>query len=327
MVEKLFHTEKHLETDKYEAGSMSEIIVVKDLVKKYGEITAVDGISFAVQKGSLFAFLGPNGAGKSTTINIISTLLEKNSGSVTVAGFELGKQDKQIRETICSVFQENILDDLLSVQENLILRACLYGKSKHQAAERLVTVADLMGIRDILKRRFGKLSGGQKRRVEIARALMSDPQILILDEPTTGLDPQTRISVWETIQTLQRELKMTVFLTTHYMEEAANADMVAIIDFGKIVAYDTPNNLKAKYSSDTLKLVPKDMDKMTEGLIKLGYKPVKSVDSLHMDVKNSLEAYKLLKQIEGEFLAFEVQASSMDALFINITGHAIRDAE
>ncbi len=306
---------------------MNEIIVVKNLSKKFGEITAVDGISFAVAEGDLFAFLGPNGAGKSTTINIISTLLSKDAGEVEVAGFKLGKQDKQIREAICSVFQENTLDDLLTVRENLILRAGMYGKSKLQAAKRLTTVADLMGISDILKRRFGKLSGGQKRRTEIARALMSDPKILILDEPTTGLDPQTRVNVWETIQKLQRELKMTVFLTTHYMEEAANADMVAIIDFGKIVAYDTPNNLKAKYSSDTLNLIPKDTDAMFGLLQQKGYTPVKSVDMLQLEVKNSLEAYALLKELDGQFLAFEVLRSSMDALFINITGHTIRDGE
>lgn len=306
---------------------MSEIIRVKDLKKKYGDITAVDGISFAVQEGSLFAFLGPNGAGKSTTINIISTLLDKDEGTVFVAGYELGKQDKEIRESICSVFQENILDDLLSVRENLILRAGLYGKSKQQSVDRMAKVADLMGIKDILKRRFGKLSGGQKRRVEIARALMSDPRILILDEPTTGLDPQTRISVWKTIEKLQRELKMTVFLTTHYMEEAANADMVAIIDFGKIVACDTPNNLKARYSSDVLSLVPHDFDGVFTLLRQRGYTPVRNGDKLQVDVKNSLEAYHLLKEIEGQFDAFEVIRCSMDALFINITGHAIRDGE
>jgi len=306
---------------------MNDIIIVKDLTKKYGEITAVNGISFTVKKGSLFAFLGPNGAGKSTTINIISTLLAKNEGEVFVAGYELGKQDKQIRETICSVFQENILDDLLTVRENLIMRAGLYGKSKRQANERLVTVTELMGIKDILKRRFEKLSGGQKRRVEIARALMSDPQILFLDEPTTGLDPQTRISVWDTIEKLQRELKLTVFLTTHYMEEAANADMVAIIDFGKIVAYDTPNNLKAQFSSDTLNLIPNDLAVMSKLLRQKGYTPVKSVDMLQISVKNSLEAYHLLKEIEGQFVAFEVIRGSMEALFINITGHAIRDEE
>jgi multidrug/hemolysin transport system ATP-binding protein len=184
-----------------------------------------------------------------------------------------------------------------------------------------------MGINDILKRRLGKLSGGQKRRAEIARALMSDPKLLILDEPTTGLDPQTRINVWGTIQKLQRELKMTVFLTTHYMEEAANADMVAIIDFGKIVAYDTPNNLKAKYSSDMLNLVPKDIDEMSRLLQQKGFTPIKNRDMLQIDVKNSLVAYALLKELEGLFLAFEVLRSSMDTLFINLTGHAIRDSE
>ncbi len=304
---------------------MNEIITVKNLVKNFDDITAVDDISFTVEEGSLFAFLGPNGAGKTTTINVISTLLSKNSGEVTVAGYELGKHDMQIRETICSVFQENILDELLTVRENLILRAGLYGSSKQEAAERLLTVSELMGIKDILKRRFGKLSGGQKRRVEIARALMSDPKILILDEPTTGLDPQIRISVWEAIQKLQRELKLTVFLTTHYMEEAANADMVAIIDFGKIVAYDTPNNLKAMYSSNILKLIPNDPDQMSKLLKQRGYIPVKSNDMLQIDVKNSLEALDLLKDLEGQFTAFEVHSSSMDTLFINVTGHAIRD--
>ncbi|MDZ4120986.1 MAG: ABC transporter ATP-binding protein, partial [Candidatus Cloacimonadaceae bacterium] len=171
------------------------------------------------------------------------------------------------------------------------------------------------------------LSGGQKRRVEIARALMSDPKILILDEPTTGLDPQTRINVWETIQKLQRELNLTVFLTTHYMEEAANADMVAIIDFGKIVAYDTPQKLKTKYSSDTLKLIPYKIDEMYALLKQMGYSPLIKADKLQIEVKNSLAAYHLLKDIEGKFKAFEVQESSMDSLFINITGHAIRDAE
>lgn len=306
---------------------MADIITVKNLVKKYGDISAVDGISFSVAEGSLFAFLGPNGAGKSTTISIISTLLAKNSGEVTVAGFELGKHDMQIREAICSVFQENILDDLLSVRENLMLRAGIYGKSTEEATQRMHTVSDLMGIKDILKRRFGKLSGGQKRRVEIARALMSDPKVLILDEPTTGLDPQTRISVWETIQKLQRELRLTVFLTTHYMEEAANADMVAIIDFGKIVAYDTPKNLKAKYSSETLNLLALDLENMYELLINKGYKTSRNGDILQVEVKHSLDAFGLLKEFEGQYSAFEVLKSSMDTLFINITGHAIRDTE
>jgi len=306
---------------------MKEIIRVSNLTKKYGNITAVDSISFVVEEGSLFAFLGPNGAGKSTTINIISTLLARNSGDVSVAGFELGKQDKQIRESICSVFQENILDDLLTVRENLLLRAGLYGKSRLEAEKRIVNVSELIGISDILKRRFGKLSGGQKRRVEIARALMSDPKILILDEPTTGLDPQTRINVWETIEMLQKALRLTVFLTTHYMEEAANADMVAIIDYGKIVAYDTPNNLKAKYSADTMNLVPHDIEQMCELLMQKGYAPVKNTDMIKINVRDSLVALALLKEIEGQIFSFEVLKSSMDTLFINITGHAIRNGE
>ncbi len=307
-------------------GQLKPIIEVKNLKKSYGNFTAVDGISFAVEKGSLFAFLGPNGAGKSTTINIISTLLAKDCGEVTIDGFELGKQDKEIRSRICSVFQENVLDDLLSVRENLLLRAGLYGKNRAQAQARLAQVSDLMSIKDIHSRRFGKLSGGQKRRVEIARALMSDPQILILDEPTTGLDPQTRISVWEAIEKLQRELNMTVFLTTHYMEEAAKADMLGIIDFGKIVAYGSPNQLKAQYTTDIMNILPLDLDYMEKFLQEKGYTPLKKTDMLQIGVKDSSEAWQLLKQIEGQYRAFEVIRSSMDTLFLNVTGHAIRDA-
>ncbi len=306
---------------------MKEIIKITNLVKKYSDLTAVDDISFSVEEGSLFAFLGPNGAGKTTTINIISTLLEKSAGHVFVADYELGKNDDQIRRTIGIVFQENTLDDLLTVQENLTLRAGLYGKTKQETTERIKSVADLMGITDILKRRFGKLSGGQKRRIEIARAMMSDPRILILDEPTTGLDPQTRISVWNTIARLQKELKMTIFLTTHYMEEAANADMIAIIDAGKIVAYDTPGNLKDKYSSDTLNLVPVDFEEMNMIIIQKGYSPKRSSEFLTINIKNSMEAFKLLKELEGKFTSFELIRSSMDIIFINITGHAIRDKE
>ena len=304
---------------------MSDIISVHDLTKKYGELTAVDNISFSVREGALFAFLGPNGAGKSTTINIICTLLAMNKGEVTVCGLKVGNQDSQIRRKIGILFQDNVLDELLTVKENLISRGGLYGLVGNDLRERLDKICGIMDIRDILDRRYGKLSGGQKRRVEIARALMSDPAVLFLDEPTTGLDPQTRVNVWQTIRKLQTDLNMTVFLTTHYMEEAASADMVAIIDYGKIVASGTPNELKALYSTDKLKIAPADIPKVSAKLDAMNHKYEQVTDMLDIPVKDSLDAFTLLKELDGEFTAFEVVRGNMDDVFINITGRRIRE--
>jgi multidrug/hemolysin transport system ATP-binding protein len=304
---------------------MSDIISVRDLTKKYGELTAVDNISFSVREGDLFAFLGPNGAGKSTTINIICTLLAKNAGTVTVDDLAVGKQDDAIRRKIGILFQDNILDDLLSVKENLLSRGGLYGLTGKDLRDRMQKICGIMGIGDILNRRYGKLSGGQKRRVEIARALMSDPKILFLDEPTTGLDPQTRINVWETIRRLQTDLNMTVFLTTHYMEEAASADMVAIIDYGKIVAQGTPNELKALHSTDLLKIAPLDIPDISEKLTAMNRRYEQVADMLNIPVSDSLDAFALLKALDGEFSAFEVVRGNMDDVFINITGRRIRE--
>jgi len=303
------------------------IVSVKGLVKKYGELTAVDDISFEVKKGDLFAFLGPNGAGKSTTINLICTLLKKTSGTVFVDGFEVGVKDAEVRERIGVVFQDNILDDLLTVKENLMLRGSLYGKSGRTLHQRLNKAAEILGIGDILGRRYGKLSGGQKRRTEIARALLHEPGILFFDEPTTGLDPQTRVKVWKTIRYLQKEYGMTVFLTTHYMEEADGADDVAIIDAGRIVARGTPNELKTKHSGDVLKLAPLDINAMADKLKGRGYSAKEQADILLVPVKDSLEAYALLKEFESQFNAFEVARGNMDDVFINITGHRIREDE
>ena len=183
---------------------MDKIIEVKDLSKSYGTIHAVKGISFYVEKGKLFAFLGPNGAGKSTTIDIICTFLKKDSGSVVIDGLELGKDDNAIRNKIGAVFQDGLLDNLLTVEENLIIRGGLYKKDKTELKQAVKETAELMGITDLLKRPYGKLSGGQRRRCDIARALINKPQILFLDEPTTGLDPQTRKSVWEIVQKIQK---------------------------------------------------------------------------------------------------------------------------
>lgn len=229
------------------------MIKLTNVVKKFGKIEAVKGINLEVEKGSLFAFLGENGAGKSTTLSMICTESEPTSGEIYIDDEKLTfKNRKLFRQKLGVVFQENVLDDLLTVRENLYNRASLYGKTKAEITERLALVSSIMGIEDILNRRFEKLSGGQKRRAEIARAIMHDPEILLLDEPTTGLDPKTRVSVWKIIDYLREELGMTVFLTTHYLEEAKDADQLAVIHKGKIIAQGTPANIRSRFSVDKI---------------------------------------------------------------------------
>jgi multidrug/hemolysin transport system ATP-binding protein len=304
---------------------MVPIISVRNLSKKYGTLLAVDNISFDVAEGSLFAFLGPNGAGKTTTINIICTLLGPSSGEVDVDGMKIGRDDSEIRRRIGVVFQDNVLDDLLTVRENLVSRGALYGWTDQQLRERVLKVADILSITELLNRRYGKLSGGQRRRTDIGRALMSDPRILFLDEPTTGLDPQTRVKVWQTIHQLQKNLGMTVFLTTHYMEEAAAADQVAIIDGGRIVASGTPAELKEKYSSDVLRLKPIDMNQLETLLAEQKCPFERGVDLILIPVRDSMQALDLLVQFKGSYASFEVVHGNMDDVFVNITGHKIRE--
>ena len=210
-------------------------IEVKGLVKNYEEVEAVKGISFHVEEDSFFAFLGPNGAGKSTTINIIATLLEKTDGEITVFDKKVGKDDQEIRKEIGIVFQNSMLDKLLTVKENLEIRASFYGMTKSEMEERIDAINNLLEIRPFYNQRYGKLSGGQKRKADIARALLNWPKVLILDEPTTGLDPKSRKDIWTLINRLRTEENVTIFLTTHYMEEAMDANYVVIIDHGKIL--------------------------------------------------------------------------------------------
>lgn len=223
---------------------MSNIIEVKNLVKNYKDVHAVNDISFTVEEGSFFAFLGINGAGKSTTINILCTVLEKTSGNVKIGGYDLDKEKNKIKELIGIVFQGSVLDKQLTVKENLESRASYYGLNKKEIAKRIESLTQTFDLSEILKRKYGTLSGGQRRRVDIARALINRPKLLFLDEPTTGLDPKTRLQVWEIIYNLRKETGLTVFLTTHYMEETVDCDNVVIIDSGKIVANDSPHNLK-----------------------------------------------------------------------------------
>lgn len=303
---------------------MSGIIEVKNLVKRYGSLTAVDGISFTVQEGALFAFLGPNGAGKSTTINVICTTLAKTEGQIFINGHELGKQDDEVRRSIGVVFQHSVLDDLLTVRENLEVRASFYGVKGAALKKRVAYLTDAVGLGDFIDRRYGKLSGGQRRRADVARALVNTPKILFLDEPTTGLDPQTREKVWHSLNDMQRQGKMTVFLTTHYMEEAATADDVAIIDHGKIVAQGTPAALKEQYSSDSLIIVPKDMAAMEAELRSAGCEYACRNDTVSITVKDSMDALARLKALEPQVASFEVIKGNMDMVFMNVTGHQIR---
>lgn len=306
---------------------LANAIEVRGLVKKYGEVIAVDGISFDVDEGTLFAFLGPNGAGKSSTINSICTTSEITGGSVTVAGFDAAKEGGKVRGVIGTVFQESVLDDLLTVGENLEMRAALYGLQRSEVKKRIKEVSEAVSISDIMNRRYGKLSGGQRRRVDMARGLIHRPKILFLDEPTTGLDPQTRLKVWETVAGLQKKTGMTVFMTTHYMEEAADADKVAIIDKGKIAAIGTPEELRIRYSSDYLRIQPRDPEALKNTLSGIGVKFITERGLIIVKQGSSADALQLLKKIETHLAAFEVVRGNMDDVFMAVTGHTIREGE
>ena len=269
--------------------------------------------------------LGPNGAGKSTTINILCTILEKTKGDIEINGYKLGTEDDAIRKSIGVVFQGSYLDNLLTVKENIKTRSSFYGISYEEFNKRLDYIAPLIGIKDILNRRYGKLSGGQKRRADIARALINEPKILFLDEPTTGLDPQTRKKVWEMLEEIQKRNNTTIFLTTHYMEEASNADKVAIIDNGKIIVNETPMKLKEKYTTTILKLIPTDEEKLIKYLDENKYDYKKRTDMMEVYVKKSLDSLKILKDIEDNLTSFEVLEGNMDTVFINLTGKDIRE--
>lgn len=304
---------------------MSHIIEVAGLKKSYGAVQAVKGIDFYVEAGKIFAFLGPNGAGKSTTIDIICTFLKADAGTIEVDGNLLGRDDNAIRQSIGAVFQDGLLDPLLTVQENLRIRAGFYGLRGKQLEKTIREIAERVGILEILKRPYGNLSGGQRRRCDIARALVNTPKILFLDEPTTGLDPQTRKSVWETITKLQRDAGMTIFLTTHYMEEAAEADFVIVIDDGNIVAKGTPSDLKERFTSDKLTMISREPEALAARLSQAGLAPEVVADRVTLRVANTLAALPLLETYKEGITGFTVTTGTMDDAFIAITGKEIRE--
>lgn len=301
---------------------MEKIIEADSLKKYFGKVKAVDGVSLSVERGELFGFLGINGAGKSTTINMLCTLLVPTSGKARICGFDLAKEAEQIKRKIGIVYQNNCLDERLSVRENLLIWSSIYGMKGREQKARLSDICGILDLEDIAGRRYGKLSGGQKRRCEIAKALMHRPEILFLDEPTTGLDPATRKSVWGTVEKLRKEMGMTVFLTTHYMEEAARATSIAIIDSGRLKETGTPFALKERYAMDKLYLIPKagKEDAVSNRLNEKQISYRKREERLIVEVENSMDALPLLEYLKEDIEGLEVIQGTMDDVFLQITG-------
>jgi len=295
---------------------MEHIIEIRSLCKSFGDIKAVDNLSFDVNEGELFAFLGQNGAGKSTTISVICGRLLKDNGSVIINDKDIDKDIENIKRDIGVVFQNSVLDSPLTVYDNLSSRAALYGIYGAELKKRLGELSELLDLEPLMKRTLGKLSGGQKRRIDIARALLHNPKILILDEPTTGLDPQTRKNVWNVVRKLQQEHGMTVFLTTHYMEEAANADNVVIIDSGKIAAEGTPHELKNRYTGDYITLY----NVSEEQVKKLGAKYEAVKDAFKINVPDTAAATQLIIKHPEIFNDYEITKGDMDDVFLAVTG-------
>lgn len=296
--------------------NMQNIIEINNLDKSFQDVHAVNDLSLRVKEGELFAFLGVNGAGKSTTISIMCGMLAKDGGKVFIDGKDVDKDMREITKELGVVFQNTVLDAKLSVKDNLTSRAALYGITGKEAKQRIAHLAELLEFKDILNRTFGKLSGGQKRRVDVARALLNNPKILILDEPTTGLDPEARKALWSVVTTLRKNQNMTVFLTTHYMEEAADADYVVILDSGKISAEGTPLELKNNYTGDFVTIYNVDEDKIKA--LGLPYENIR--DAVRIAVKNTEEARDLIVGYPDLFTDFEITKGKMDDVFLAVTG-------
>lgn len=296
---------------------MSNVIKIDNISKSYGNIKAVNNLSFRVKDGELFSFLGINGAGKSTTINMICGELKKDSGTILVCDKEVDINDKYIKRKIGVVFQESLLDKSLTVYDNLKIRASLYGITGNAFGKRYNELAKLFDLHEIERQTISQLSGGQKRRVDIARAMIHNPEILILDEPTTGLDPGTRKKIWKVLNSLRKNNKLTIFLTTHYMEEAADSDYIVILDKGSIVAEGTPLELKNKYAYDMILIYNVDEDEIK----KLNKPYIRIKDGFKIEVKTLEEATELIIKNKNLFKDYEVVKGKMDDVFLNATGY------
>ena len=300
------------------------IIEIDNLQKSFKDVKAVDGVSFKVKEGELFAFLGVNGAGKSTTINIISGILKKDGGLVKVCGYDIETQSDKIKSELGIVFQNSVLDKKMNAYDNLKSRAALYGIYGAEFKSRLEEISDLLDLKEILKRPVSKLSGGQKRRIDIARALFHNPKLLILDEPTTGLDPKTRITVWNIINKLRKEQGLTVFLTTHYMEEAAEADYVVILDSGRKAAEGTPHDLKNQYANDFIRIY-NDVKPDANFLNQSKYKMHDKGGYLEIELGSTEEATQIICANPEIFRDYEVLKGNMDNVFLKVTGKDLRE--
>ena len=294
-------------------------IELKNITKRYGSFRAVDNLSFEIKQGDFVGFLGVNGAGKSTTVNMMSTILTPDEGEAYLCGYRLGKEDMEIRKNIGVVYQSNVLDDLFTVKENIVTRSRMLGLDDRTIKARLSDLSDILKLQDIMNKRYRVLSGGQKRRCEIAFALMHSPKILFLDEPTTGLDPATRVDVWEAVEQLRSNTDMTVFLTTHYMEEAQSADKIIIIDKGKKLAEGTPVELKERFAKDSLKLY---FDKSSRNRVL----EVVGKDNLiatsyggFVESDNPFAAAETARALRGIVEGFEIIQGKMDDVFLNVT--------
>ena len=304
---------------------MNPIIEVKNFTKRYGNFTAVDNISFDVEEGSIFAFLGPNGAGKSTTINTLCTIFEKTAGTLLIDGKDVSTQKDAVRRTIGVVFQDSTLDKKMTVEENLKMHCVFYRVPKREVEERIQFVLELVDLLEWRRKRVSSLSGGMKRRVEIARGLIHYPKVLFLDEPTTGLDPQTRAHIWEYIVKLQKEKNITMFLTTHYMDEAEICQRVAIIDGGKIVANDRPFALKKQYTKDRAYITTERPEELEALLHRHNLAFVKKPKFYRVEADNVPSLLQVLGEQKDVITDLEVKKGTLNDVFLEITGKEIRE--
>lgn len=297
---------------------MEEIICVKDLKKTYNGKNVVDGISFSVKKGEFFTLLGVNGAGKTTTMNMICTSILPDGGTIWVDGRKVGKKDGEIKKRIGVVFQNGVLDDLLTVEENLYTRGRLYGLKGVLLQKRIGEVAEQTGIEGFLQKPYGLLSGGQKRRCDIARALLHQPQILFLDEPGAGLDLKMRRTLWEVIHSIRRSRKMTVFLTTHDMEEAETADHMVVLKNGRIYMEGTPEQFTQRFAKDHLRILTEKTEPLKRIFIQRKIPFSEQDNALQIPLKNTLDALRILELCKGGFSGFEVTKGSMEEAYLGL---------
>jgi ABC-2 type transport system ATP-binding protein len=311
------------------AASIPPIVTVRGLTKKYGDLEAVRGIDFDVERGETFGFLGPNGAGKSTTIKILCTLATATSGLATVAGHDSASEQDEVRRNIGLVFQDPTLDNYLTAEQNLRFHAALYAVPKTAVDRRLKQVLDMVGLWDRKDSKVSTFSGGMKRRLEIARGLLHAPYVLFLDEPTVGLDPQTRSSIWQYINELKAREDITIFLTTHYMDEAEHCDRIAIIDHGKIVAIDTPEALKASVGKDRVQIhTDDDLQAIAALADSFGIEAAMHEGAVTFAVSSGEQFVpRLFTELGVPIRSVSVARPSLDDVFMSYTGSTIRDAE